>query len=60
VGGGGGGGGGEWIQLAQDRNWWQALVNTVMNLRFLGPRSWVVTYLVAYLVSYALYAQGVF
>jgi hypothetical protein len=23
----------EWIQLAQDRDWWQALVNTVMNLQ---------------------------
>jgi hypothetical protein len=22
----------EWIHLAQDRDWWQALVNTVMNL----------------------------
>jgi hypothetical protein len=23
----------DWIQLAQDRNRWRALVNTVMNLR---------------------------
>jgi hypothetical protein len=23
----------DWIHLAQDRNWWWALVNTVMNLR---------------------------
>jgi hypothetical protein len=22
----------EWIQVAQDRNWWWALVNVVMNL----------------------------
>jgi hypothetical protein len=22
----------DWIHLAQDRNWWQALVNMVMNL----------------------------
>jgi hypothetical protein len=27
------------IQLAQDRDWWWALVNTVMNLRVLAPRS---------------------
>jgi hypothetical protein len=22
----------DWIDLAQDRDWWKALVNTVMNL----------------------------
>ena len=27
------GGGGDWIELAQDRDRWQALVNTVMNFR---------------------------
>jgi hypothetical protein len=27
----------EWIQLAQDRDRWWALVNTVMNLRVLAP-----------------------
>jgi hypothetical protein len=23
----------DWIDLAQDRDWWRSLVNTVMNLR---------------------------
>jgi hypothetical protein len=29
----------DWIQLAQDRDWWWALVNTVMNLRVLAPQN---------------------
>jgi hypothetical protein len=29
----------DWIQLAEDRDRWRALVNTVMNLRVLAPRS---------------------
>ena len=28
-----GGGGGDWMELAQDRNRWRALVGTVRNLR---------------------------
>jgi hypothetical protein len=29
----------EWIQLAEDRDRWQAVVDAVMNLRVLAPRS---------------------
>jgi hypothetical protein len=32
-------GGVEWIHLAQDRDLWQVLVNAVMNLWVLAPRS---------------------
>jgi hypothetical protein len=34
-----GAGGVEWIHLAQDRGCWWALVDAVMNLRVLAPRS---------------------
>jgi hypothetical protein len=36
------GGSVEWIQLAQDKDQWWALVNMVMNLRVLEPRSYLV------------------
>jgi hypothetical protein len=29
----------EWIHLAQDRDWWWAVVNMVMNLWVLAPQS---------------------
>jgi hypothetical protein len=29
----------DWIQLAQERDRWWALANTVMNIRVLAPRS---------------------
>jgi hypothetical protein len=32
-------GGVDWIRLAQDRDWWQAVVSVVMNLQVLAPRS---------------------
>jgi hypothetical protein len=35
-----GSGGVEWIHLAQDRDRWRAVVNAVMNLRLLAPRSY--------------------
>jgi hypothetical protein len=34
-------GGVEWIKLAQDSDQWWALVNAVMNLCVLMPRSWL-------------------
>jgi hypothetical protein len=32
----------KWIQLAQDKDRWRALVNAMMNLRFLALRSYLV------------------
>jgi hypothetical protein len=32
-------GGVDWIRLAQDRDWWRAVVSAVMNLRVLALRS---------------------
>jgi hypothetical protein len=29
----------QWIKLAQDRDWWWALVDTAMNLRVVAPLS---------------------
>jgi hypothetical protein len=41
------GGGLDWIRLAQDRDRWRAVVNAMMNLRVLAPRSWLVGWLVS-------------
>jgi hypothetical protein len=47
------GGGVDWIKLAQDRDRWPDLVNTVMNLRVLAPRSYFKTLpFICFLVIY--------
>jgi hypothetical protein len=34
-----------WFRLAQDRDWWWAVMSAVMNLQVLAPRSWLVSYI---------------
>jgi hypothetical protein len=33
-------GGVDWSHLAQDKDWWWALVNTIMNFRFLTSHAY--------------------
>jgi len=45
------GGGGDWMELAQDRDRWWALVNTVMNFGF--HKVWGISLLAAETVNFS-------